>query len=780
MKQRITNFFRNEAIPVLCIFFIIVVAYGRVLFEKQRIALGEAISFWSYGLAAVQRSLLTFHQFPLWDNTIGSGYTLLGHPKLLQFYPLIYPFLFIRDPLVLTRFFIIAQLFCGAIFFYIFLRWMKVNRVAILFGVVAYTCNFYVLTNIIDGFFAELNTLTWLPFILFFIILALQKRNLWYVFLASLGFSMLVFGGALFGVHYVLIGVAVFLLGYCIMTKEVRLVLLVAILFYLFSFLFSAIKLFPILEYTNVSIRNTIPLSVAEGNVTPGYIKFIIKMLLTTSYFVSGSIGAIMGQWLLNMPFFLLVALSVFSRWRVVVYPMLLVTGIAIIGAFGKAFPVDVYAFFYHVVPGFKSQQYTARFLLLTWFTFPFLAAIGLDSLLGVRVHLNRLLVPVTLSVLAVIGMYFIISEQKYLIDTFAFPKYASLNNSRFLTSHKKELSEYRVYNDVLLGGDSNMMTNYASLWKGYQTTMPLYGGMIPENYLIEPLWFNRDSITPYRTVDQTNRLLMVLNTKYLLVKPGSAYGDKKLQTIEEYKDANGVAVGQMDRLGATRSRWEFYPSGALILGQDASDFANFHKARKIMIGSQFDVLQSSVFTSEDNFIDDYNLQTLKIFPEIFVVGKPYNNGQQAAKILQEYKSQGGKIIDWSKNNTVRVMPGGVTNNTFTSNIHNVIEDPGLLKLTFSLNKPGLFAYSNLYYPGWEAYLDGRRTKIFMADSLVKGVVIATGGQHTLVLKYQPLSFLLGIMVSGGSLAAVLAIFLLGRFRWRVAKSNRGDDKSRG
>jgi hypothetical protein len=328
------------------------------------------------------------------------------------------------------------------------------------------------------------------------------------------------------------------------------------------------------------------------------------------------------------------------------------------------------------------------------------------------------------------------------------------------------------VYNDVLLGTDRDMMTNYAALWKGYQTTAPLYSGMTPEYYALGPLWYERGYKTPVLSSDQTNKLLAVLNTKYLLVKAGAAHDEHQLRTIESYNDARGEKVSEMDQLSKSRMRWEFFPSGILLLGQDSSDFANAHKARKIILEDKFDILHSSVFTSEDNEVKDYNLQTLKVFSHLVLSDSAFHDSKKTAQVLKEYKKQGGSVIAWGDKQIGPMVLGTSINKAFAYRIQSVTEAPGLLKLTFSLSKPGLFTYSNLYYPGWEAYLDGRKTKVFMADSLVKGVVIPNGGKHTLVMEYKPFSFLLGALISVGSIAALLLAFLFKRKPVRLANKD--------
>jgi len=47
------------------------------------------------------------------------------------------------------------------------------------------------------------------------------------------------------------------------------------------------------------------------------------------------------------------------------------------------------------------------------------------------------------------------------------------------------------------------------------------------------------------------------------------------------------------------------------------------------------------------------------------------------------------------------------------------------------------YVLSDIYYPGWKGYLDGREIKIYEADGLLKGFLIPEG-DHILEIKYEP------------------------------------------
>jgi uncharacterized membrane protein YfhO len=81
-----------------------------------------------------------------------------------------------------------------------------------------------------------------------------------------------------------------------------------------------------------------------------------------------------------------------------------------------------------------------------------------------------------------------------------------------------------------------------------------------------------------------------------------------------------------------------------------------------------------------------------------------------------------------------------------------------------------LLFLSDAYYPkGWKAYIDGKETEIRKVDYLFRGVVIPQG-THTIVMKFEPASFILGKTISLGTNLLVLCGFLIFAIRWVVQK----------
>lgn len=88
---------------------------------------------------------------------------------------------------------------------------------------------------------------------------------------------------------------------------------------------------------------------------------------------------------------------------------------------------------------------------------------------------------------------------------------------------------------------------------------------------------------------------------------------------------------------------------------------------------------------------------------------------------------------------TVEVEQGIITNidwknNSITANV------------SFD-NSDGFVNFANNYYPGWNAYIDGKKTDLYKVNGLIQGIVVPRGS-HSIRFVYQPTVLYLGIGIT--------------------------------
>ena len=83
---------------------------------------------------------------------------------------------------------------------------------------------------------------------------------------------------------------------------------------------------------------------------------------------------------------------------------------------------------------------------------------------------------------------------------------------------------------------------------------------------------------------------------------------------------------------------------------------------------------------------------------------------------------------------------------------------PVLLKtanhLEMAAEGPGLLVLSEIAYPGWAASIDGVDQPVLTVGGLLRGLELPAG-EHTVILDYRPVPFMLGAGISGSTLLVI-------------------------
>lgn len=139
-----------------------------------------------------------------------------------------------------------------------------------------------------------------------------------------------------------------------------------------------------------------------------------------------------------------------------------------------------------------------------------------------------------------------------------------------------------------------------------------------------------------------------------------------------------------------------------------------------------------------------------------------------------EEQLQAIKNPDFDYRNTLLLPPGTRIPDTastglVTEGLHTVVIDsyaPDRITLTANSAGPSYLLLSELYYPGWKAYLDGREVPVLKADYLLRAIRMPTG-KHKVLFKYAPQSLVTGGIITLATLLAGICGILLS-FKKRI------------
>ena len=135
-------------------------------------------------------------------------------------------------------------------------------------------------------------------------------------------------------------------------------------------------------------------------------------------------------------------------------------------------------------------------------------------------------------------------------------------------------------------------------------------------------------------------------------------------------------------------------------------------------------------------------------------------NDQEALDIIVDEK------IDLSRGLILSSMPGIVENKCQKGSAGVVSVDekaPGYIKIKYDLDKDGWLIWSQSWYPGWVAVIDGKQeVEVNRANYLFQAVCVP-GGEHILEIIYRPSSFYVGAGITFSCLVFTIAARLIVR-----------------
>jgi hypothetical protein len=88
--------------------------------------------------------------------------------------------------------------------------------------------------------------------------------------------------------------------------------------------------------------------------------------------------------------------------------------------------------------------------------------------------------------------------------------------------------------------------------------------------------------------------------------------------------------------------------------------------------------------------------------------------------------------------------------------------EPNSLRVRVDAERTAVMVLSEIYYPGWEALLDGKPAPLLRADHVLRAVAVPRG-QHTIELRYRPASLRWGLIITLLSVAGLTVVLFISR-----------------
>ena len=155
-------------------------------------------------------------------------------------------------------------------------------------------------------------------------------------------------------------------------------------------------------------------------------------------------------------------------------------------------------------------------------------------------------------------------------------------------------------------------------------------------------------------------------------------------------------------------------------------------------------VFSSKVLNIKYAFIKDTNEFELitadKVMPRAALVGQtvvlPQLKDQLQYMKRPDFDPQEQVLLESPLPKNIQLNP----KETEANNVTITSYQPNRIEMDCVSNSDTCLVLSELFYPGWRAYLDGNKTQILRADYLLRAIALPAG-RHNVVFVYRPLSF---------------------------------------
>lgn len=144
--------------------------------------------------------------------------------------------------------------------------------------------------------------------------------------------------------------------------------------------------------------------------------------------------------------------------------------------------------------------------------------------------------------------------------------------------------------------------------------------------------------------------------------------------------------------------------------------------------------------------------ENTKSLPRLFCI-----NHLQVAKNMDEVKNKLYSVeVDPSTTALVYPEDAAITKKAFSKGeIKPFTYETDEIRFHSRFSAEGFVVIADQFYPGWNAWVDGIKTKIFRVNGLLRGIVVPPGA-HVVTLKYFPKELLIGGLISGFTVAGCL------------------------
>jgi len=715
------------------------------------------------------------HEIPYWNPYIFGGMPFWAHFESTIFYPLGFLF-YILSPEKAYGYTMFLHFLLAGFFMYLLTRSLGVSEAGGFVASAVFACNGFLMAILFLGHMSPVESYIWLPLVIYFVNRAVHADRIWRdAIIAGALWGVQILAGAPQDAFYTFLASALFLLcmvrgDQALRSAGLRLLSIALLLFFVGAGL-SCIQILPALELINESVRAA--LDSYEWSTLASYpLEGIITVLLP-HFFGNYADGSV---WVSNTPWSLpqqnlytgilsLVLLGFVSSQEKVDKRVMgfggLVAIVSLLLAFGHNTPI--YKIVY-LLPGFDRFRAPSKIMVLWAFSMALLAGIGMDGLFSyLRKGSIRRLYPILLSIffLAVLVVVF----------------------------HYAPFAVFKVFAPfVLADAVPAKMPEAARMIFAETQRLTLVASLILMLFLL----VRRNLF--FQSIGALLLCALLLVDLGYVHRKAVRHDDNLYATIRRIKDGIDADLGKdksLFRVGSFR-----YTLGAnleMVLGyQTVGGFTALFPSRYYDYMTRYSENKLpegwvSLFygvTKNHVFMDLLNVKyeiahaekliALRdsCLPRAFIVSGSLGMGKEE---VLEFMAEGhfdprSTILFERGAFGAEPVPLSSDSSTSSGQVEITSYRPDRIVLTAEATGKAYLFFSEIFYPGWRAFMDGQPVRILRGNHLFR-VLEFPEGRHSIVLEFSPWTIRLGSAVTIVLLLALGAFSLYVVFRQRKTSS---------
>lgn len=753
MQRFIKKFFKKIDKEIWIIFCLsIIFFYKLFLYPKGIISPASDLQnvYFNMKLFFIE-NITGLFRFPLWYPYNLSGFTYVGAPDSAIFSPFNILYLVFPISFAFGASFVLNVFLVGA-FTYLFTRLLKISRFGSLVSAIIMMFGGPFITLIYPGHTFVADTITWIPLLFYFYEKSIQKNTLFYGIFAGIIFGFILIAGHFQPGVYGFTAVNMYLLLRILLSKKIKnnlKFILLPIITVTIGFLLFAVELLPIIEsifYSNRSGGLTFEFASDYSLPPKQLLSFIFPNAfgnpVDQTYWGKGNFWSLCGY--MGIIPVILAVFSLAKKKNIYILIFSFLAFFAVFYSFGKY--SFMFPFFYKYVPGFDLFRVPSRFLYVFGFSISILSGFGVDKLIKLKEDNFKIIQR--------------ISKITILIIIFLSISIVVLNQSGALAFYYEKIAPSSVYG---IGIKRSILLNYLLV------DFSVLSAIILGFCLL--LMFKKENKKVFNVLIL---FLILFNSwfywiNYYEVKDLNPIFKKPDVAKELLKDNSDYRV--MDLSGDLIKELSYLK--VKILTGERSTYPAFYKEFIWLMGD-YKYLPFDVYTQIYNI---KNINILKLLNVKYVISKTKLSNNNLELVYKDKKYYLYKLTEPFSRAYIVPDKKSVKNTSealrILKNEHFQIKNIALIKnVPIAVNskqdykeltvidinsdqiqikpfysKSGILVLSEQWYPGWNAYDNGKKVKVYKTNGILRGLIL-NEGNHNIVFKYEPESFKIGIWVS--------------------------------